>query len=175
MSNFERFYRGYGSFLRAMGFISSIATFGMMVLVVCNVCSRYLLNRPITGTLEITESLLVVVIFLAVGITQYEGGHIRVTLLTRRMSPRMAHAANVLCMLCGALFFAWCAYATWYFAMQSYSFDEHEWGSIVFPLYPIKFVIFAGMVMLAFQFLLDAIAENIIPIKADQEHVPEAM
>jgi TRAP-type C4-dicarboxylate transport system permease small subunit len=175
MSSFKRFYRGYGSLLRAMGFISSISTFAMMVLVVCNVASRYLLNRPITGTLEITESLLVVVIFLSVGITQYDGGHIRVNLLTRRMPPRLARAANVVCMICGALFFSWCAYATWNFAVQSYSFDEHEWGSIVFPLYPVKFVIFAGMVMLAFQFLLDAIAEYQIPIEADREHVPEAM
>ena len=67
MSRFERFYRAYGSLLRAMGFISSIATFAMMLLVVCNVGSRYLLNKPITGTLEITESLLVVVIFLVGG------------------------------------------------------------------------------------------------------------
>jgi TRAP-type C4-dicarboxylate transport system permease small subunit len=175
MSGFERFYRAYGSLLRAMGVVSSLATFAMMVLVVCNVASRYLLNRPITGTLEITESLLVVVIFLSVGITQYDGGHIRVNLLTRRMPPRLQHVANVVCMLCGAAFFSWCAYATWYFAVQSYSFDEHEWGSIVFPLYPVKFIIFAGMVMLAFQFLLDAVAEYKIPIEADHEHIPEAM
>lgn len=175
MSTFERCYRSYGRFLQVMGLISSLATFAMMVLVVCNVASRYLINRPITGTLEITESLLVVVIFLSVGITQYDGGHIRVTLLTRRMSPRFAHVANIICMLCGGAFFAWCAYATWYFALQSYSFDEHEWGSIVFPLYPVKFIIFAGMVMLAIQFLLDAIAEYQIPIAADRDHVPEAL
>jgi TRAP-type mannitol/chloroaromatic compound transport system permease small subunit len=78
-------------------------------------------------------------------------------------------------MLSGAIFFSWCAYATWYFALQSYSFDEHEWGSIVFPLYPVKFVIFAGMVMLAVQFLLDAVAEYRIPIEADRDHVPEAL
>ena len=62
-------------------------------------------------------------------------------------------------MLFGAAIFTWCAYATWYFALQSYSFDENEWGSIVFPLYPVQFVIIAGMVMLGVQCRLDALAE----------------
>jgi TRAP-type mannitol/chloroaromatic compound transport system permease small subunit len=73
------------------------------------------------------------------------------------------------------LFFTWCAYATWLFAVQSWSFNEHEWGTIVFPLYPMKFVVFAGISLLAFQFLLDAIAETFMPIKADDEHAMEGL
>jgi TRAP-type C4-dicarboxylate transport system permease small subunit len=173
MSTFERFYRGYGAVLRAFGVVSELATFAMMLLVVANIIGRYLFNSPVTGTLEITESLLVIIIFLSVAMTQYDGGHIRVTILTRRFSPRWSRAATVFAMICGAVFFAWCAYAAWRYAVQSWSFDEHERGTIVFPLYPIKFVIFIGISMLAFQFLLDAIAETFMPIKADDEHAME--
>jgi TRAP-type C4-dicarboxylate transport system permease small subunit len=175
MSAFQRLYWAYGLLLRGLGMISAVATFVMMVLVVTNVAGRYLLNRPLTGTLEFTESLLVIIIFLSVALTQYDGGHIRVTLLTRRLPKTWAHALTVASMLCGAAFFAWCAYAAWIYAVQSYSFNEHEWGEVVFPLWPMKFVVFFGIALLAIQFLLDAIAETMMPIAADDETAMEQL
>jgi TRAP-type C4-dicarboxylate transport system permease small subunit len=175
MSAFERLYRGYGHLLRGFGVVASIATFVMMVLVVANVGGRYLLNAPLTGTLEFTESLLVLIIFLSLALTQYDGGHIRVTLATRRLPKPWARALTVICMLCGAAFFAWCAYAAWKFAYQSWSFDEQEWGTVVFPLWPVKFIVFLGILLLAVQFLLDAIAETMIPIAADDERAMESI
>ncbi len=169
MSAFRRLYRAYGRLLRGFGLISAVSTFVMMVLVVLNVAGRYLFNKPLTGTLEFTESLLVLIIFLSVALTQYDGGHIRVTLLTRRLPKPLARALSIFCMICGAAFFGWCAYAAWVFAAQSYSFNEQEWGTVVFPLWPMKFVVFIGIVLLAVQFVLDAIAETMMPIAADDE------
>lgn len=173
MSAFQRLYRAYGRLLRACGAVSALATFAMMTLVVTNILGRYLLNKPLDGALEFTESLLVLIIFLSLALTQYDGGHIRVTLLTRRLPANWGHAANIFCMLSGAAFFGWCAYAAWRFAAQSYSFNEQEWGTIVFPLWPVKFVVFAGLLMLAIQFVLDAVAETVMPIKADDERAME--
>jgi TRAP-type C4-dicarboxylate transport system permease small subunit len=173
MSALQRLYEAYGRLLRACGLISAVATFVMMVLVVANVAGRYLFNKPLTGTLEFTESLLVLIIFLSLALTQYDGGHIRVTLLTRRLPKRYARALTVGCMLAGAAFFTWCAYAAWVFAAQAHSFNEQEWGTVVFPLWPVKFVVFIGIAMLAIQFLLDAIAETMMPIAADDESAME--
>jgi TRAP-type C4-dicarboxylate transport system permease small subunit len=175
MPAFQRLYRAYGRLLRGFGMISAISTFVMMLLVVANILGRYLFNAPLAGTLEFTESLLVLVIFLSLALTQYDGGHIRVTLLTRRLTRGAARAANVFCMLLGALFFAWCAYAAWRFAYQSFSFREQEWGTVVFPLYPVKFVVFIGILLLAIQFLLDALAEFVMPIAADDESKMESL
>jgi TRAP-type C4-dicarboxylate transport system permease small subunit len=175
MSTFQGLYRGYGRLLRACGLIAALSTFATMVLVVCNIGGRYIFNKPLTGSLEFTESLLVVIIFLSLALTQYDGGHIRVILLTRRLPKRWAHASDIFCMLAGAAFFGWCAYAAWHFAYQSWSVDEYEWGSVAFPLYPIKFVVFAGILMLAIQFALDAIAETIMPIKADDPRAMEEL
>ncbi len=175
MSAFQRLYRGYGRLLRGFGVIAEVATFVMMLLVVANVVGRYLFNTPLTGTLEFTESLLVIIIFLSVGLTQYDGGHIRVNLVTRRLPKRLARGLSVMAMLCGCAFFTWCAYAAWIYAMQSYSFGEQEWGEVVFPLWPMKFVVFFGIVLLAFQFLLDAIAETIMPVAADDANAMEQL
>ncbi len=173
MNAFQRVYRVYGRLLRGFGLISEVATFVMMVLVVANVLGRYLFNKPLTGTLEFTESLLVLIIFLSVALTQYDGGHIRVNLITRRLPRTYARALTVIAMLCGAAFFTWCGYAAWIFAAQSYSFNEQEWGEVVFPLWPMKFVVFFGIALLAIQFLLDAVAETMMPIAADDERSME--
>jgi TRAP-type C4-dicarboxylate transport system permease small subunit len=127
------------------------------------VAGRYLFNAPVTGTLEVTESLLVIVILMALALTQFQGGHIRVTLLTRRMPPTLARLASIFALLLGAAFFAWCSYASWNFAYQSYTVNEAEWGSITFPLYPIKFIVFFGIILLAIQFVLDLIVEIVAP------------
>jgi len=154
---FQRLRRAYGRLLHAFGLVSAVATFMMLLLVAANVIGRYLFNAPITGAFEITESLLVVGIMLGLALTQYHDGHIRVTILTRRMPPSRARYARIFALIIGAVFFAWCAYASWRFAYQSYSFNEQEWGTITFPLYPFKFVVFLGVVLLALQFALDAI------------------
>ena len=175
MSAFRCLYRGYGRLLRGFGLISSAATFLLMLLVVANIIGRYLFNKPLTGTLEFTESLLVLVIFCSVALTQYDGGHIRVNLVTRRLPRRVARGLTVFAMLSGCAFFTWCAYAAWIFAAQAYSFNEREWGEVVFPLWPMKFVVFIGISMLALQFLLDAIAETIMPIAADDDRAMESI
>lgn len=173
MSAFQRLYRGYGRLLRGVGLISSAATLLTMALVVANIIGRYLFNKPVVGTLEFTESLLVLIIFCSVALTQYEGGHIRVNLITRRLPPSVQRIFTVIAMLAGCAFFTWCSYAGWRFAVEAYSFNEQEWGEIVFPLWPMKFVVFFGLATLALQFLLDAIAETMMPIAADDERAME--
>lgn len=173
MFAFQRLYRGYGRLLRAFGYVAEVAIFVIMLLVVANVIGRYLFNTPVPGSLEFTECLLVVVIFLSVALTQYDGGHIRVNLVTRRLPKWAARVLSVLSMLCGCAFFTWCSYAAWIYAFQSYSFGEREWGEVVFPLWPFKFVVFFGIALLALQFLLDAIAETVMPIAADDERAME--
>ncbi len=173
MTRIQRLRLAYGRLLHALGLVSAISTFIMMVLVVGNVIGRYLLNAPITGAFEFTESLLVVIVMLGLALTQYHGGHIRVTMLTRRMPPAWERRAKICSLLISAVFFAWCAYATWKYAYQSYSFQEQEWGSITFPLYPFKFVVFLGVVLLAVQFALDAISEIAAPPSADEPSAVE--
>lgn len=175
MTGIQRLRQAYGRLLHALGLIAAISTFLMMVLVVANVIGRYLFNAPITGAFEFTESLLVVAIMLGLALTQYHGGHIRVTILTRRMPLPWARLAKIGSLIISVAFFVWCAYASWKFAYQSYSFNEQEWGSITFPLYPFKFVVFLGVVLLAVQFVLDAISEIAKPPSADQAAAVEVL
>ncbi|WP_162901352.1 TRAP transporter small permease [Breoghania sp. L-A4] len=171
MSSFDQLWRGYGTVLRICGLAAGYITFAMMVLVVANAVSRFLFNAPVSGAFEITESMLTVLIFLSLALTQYEGGHIRVVLITQRLAPPLRRAARLFALIAGALFFGWCAVAAWGYAMQSLAINEQQWGAVRYPLYPVKFVVFAGLGLLAVQFALGAVREALG--RAGDEEVTE--
>ncbi len=154
-----------GAFRKALYYftlVAAAAAFITMLLVVANSLMRKGLNSPLEGTVEITRALLIVLIFFAIGYTQQQQGHIRVSLLTRHFSQTIQNGLNVFAMVVGCLFFAWASLATWNFAMESFVIGEQEWGSIRFPLYPIKFVVSIGLILLSIQFFLDAIKEVLV-------------
>lgn len=154
---YERLYRSFGRFLTWLGVLAGLITFAVMWLVVANSLMRKIFNQPIQGTYEITESALVLMVFLALAYTQYQRGHIRVTLVTRHLPMTLQHWLYVAGLTVGFLFFAWCGYAAYLDAHQAYVVGEQEWGLIRFPLWPIKFCLFGGIVLISLQYLLDAI------------------
>ena len=71
-----------------LGSVAALLIFVMMALTVADVFGRYLLNRPIPGAFEVTEISLAIVIFVALPLVTLENGHIIVSLITERISPR---------------------------------------------------------------------------------------
>jgi len=165
---FERLYNGYGRFLRSLGVVAGLITFGIMWLIVANSLMRKVFNHPIQGTYEITESCLVLLVFLSIAYTQSRRGHIRVTLVTRHLPMSIQHKLYIAVLFSASLFFAWCSYAAWGDALRSYRLDEQEWGLIRFPLWPVKGALFVGVVLLSLQYLLDAIRHGFVV----QEQLP---
>lgn len=162
MLMFERIWRGYGIFLKACGYVAGFTTFAMMLLVIANAFTRFFFNAPVAGAFELTESMLTVLIFLSLALTQYEGGHINVVLLTQQLPKPLQKAARLFALGLGAVFFAWCTNAGWGYAMKSFAINEQQWGAIRYPLYPIKFMVFFGLMLLAIQFALGFLRELLI-------------
>ena len=103
MSAFIRLQKAYGVYLHWCGVTAGYVTFAMMLLVVTNVAARYTLNLSVPGTLEFTESMLTVLIFLSLALTQYEGGHIQVVLFTKSLPPTLRRVVMVFALLLGVL------------------------------------------------------------------------
>jgi TRAP-type C4-dicarboxylate transport system permease small subunit len=61
-------------------YIGSIALGLLMFLTVADVLGRYLFNRPVSGTFELTEMLMVPIVFLALGLAQHHNEHIALDL-----------------------------------------------------------------------------------------------
>jgi TRAP-type transport system small permease protein len=65
---------------RLLAHIGSIGLALLMFLTVADVFGRYLLNRPVTGTFELTEMSMVLIVFLALGLAQHHNEHISLDL-----------------------------------------------------------------------------------------------
>ncbi|MFC1534521.1 TRAP transporter small permease [Thermodesulfobacteriota bacterium] len=66
--------------------ISGTTLFLMMSLTAVDVCGRYLFRHAIMGTNELTEMMMVIIIFLALSDTASSGGHITVEVVTSKLS-----------------------------------------------------------------------------------------
>ena len=175
-SAFLRFYGVYGRVMQALAIVAGAALFLLMWLVIANALARKFLNAPITGTLEIVEAVMPIVILLPMAFTQMRRGHVRVMLLMDRMSPQVRRAVHVGALVIGCLLFAWIAWATWGYAARAWLINQRAPGMLRFPLAPSKFAIALGVGLLAFQFLLDAakvgfIGDDTAP--ADAHRIPE--
>ncbi|HET9489315.1 MAG TPA: TRAP transporter small permease [Methylomirabilota bacterium] len=91
-----------------LGIAASILLMALMLLTVVDVMGRYVLNRPLAGAFEVTELLLVVLIFAGLPLVSYADGHVTMDFIdrllpaaTRRPLERGVHvvSATVLALL----------------------------------------------------------------------------
>ena len=78
----------------------------MMLLTVADVLMRYCFRSPIPGATELTELMLVIIVFFALADTHTVKGHIAVDLFVTRLAPRTrAVVALIISSLSLGLFF----------------------------------------------------------------------
>jgi len=135
--------------------IAPILLVGMMFLVVCDVGGRYLFNRPVHGALEITEFIMVGLVFLTLAHTQAIKGHIQVELLIGLMSRRKKLVLDLVTYVLGTVIFALITWQGWVSFMDSWGIREKTDGLIPFPVYPAKFVVPLGCFLLTLRFIAD--------------------
>ncbi len=66
---------------RIAGLTAALAIFLMMLLIVADVFLRAALSKPILGATEITEQMMVAVVFLGFGWSALQGKHLKVDLI----------------------------------------------------------------------------------------------
>src|SRR3989304_9915617 len=97
---------------RVASYIAMVTVGGMMLLTVTDVFMRYVFTRPITGSTEMIEFMMVILI---VGIvpTAMENRHIRVDILIERLTPKgqaVLDAMTLLAGLCLVAIMGWRAF-----------------------------------------------------------------
>lgn len=78
-----------GSWLdRVLGAAAAVLLFGLMMLTTADVISRYLFNWPLRGAFEITELLLLTLIFAGLPLASRAGEHVTLDFIDRVLAPR---------------------------------------------------------------------------------------
>jgi TRAP-type C4-dicarboxylate transport system permease small subunit len=131
----------------------SVALAIMMLLTFIDVVGRYLFSLPFTGTVEMTELLMGLMIYLGIGLTTHDRGHIRVDLLVTRLSPR---GQATLELITGAIALAFVALIVWQLWLRAQvNFDKNDMTQIwEWPVWPVAFTMAAGSLFLLSSMIL---------------------
>ena len=127
--------------------IAAVALGLIAVVTFCDVIARKVFNSGFTFTVEMTEMLMALIVFLGVGLVTHQRGHIVVDVLTLRLSERsrvwLGLVTNVLS-LGFVLLMVWRLWIQAAF-ITSKGDTTPIWNV---PLWPIAYVIAAGSVFL---------------------------
>lgn len=138
--------------------VSLAFIFLVMFLITADILGRSLFNSPVPGTYNITESLMVFIVFLAMANTEARRQNIRIQVFTNHFSPVVQKILNIIVCLSGAFFCGLIVWRTWPVAVESWSIREYMTGQVSLPLYPSKFMVPIGMFLLMVQFLADFVS-----------------
>lgn len=143
-------------------FLLLLGTLGMIIsmfLGFADVVGTKFFGWPVPGTMEITESTMVLIVFGALAFTQAQRGHIRVEIFYTDRGPRTKAFMDAVTHLVAIAFFALVTWQGFSEALYSLQINESTMGSIRFPLFPARLLLVTGCALLLVQLALDLIQD----------------
>ena len=133
--------------IEACGIIGVVILLAMMMMTVADVIMRYFFRQPIIGSMEISVTLMVCVVFLGIGWCALNDGHISVEIITGKLSKRgqaLLNGFDNIVTLVLALIITWRSF------MEALSVKDMEVTSPILgiPRYPFVFVTSFGFFLL---------------------------
>ena len=133
--------------------LAGITLLWLTFMTVIDVLMRHIFFSPIPGASEATELLLPWIVFLAMAFTLRVGGHVRVTLLTGRLSGRLRLCCEEFDCLIGLFFFGVLTYCGWFTFLESFRMDEFMLATIKLPWWAGKFSLPLGLFFMELRYL----------------------
>ena len=142
--------------IRYVDRVTWVVLFIMMIMTRTDVFLRKFSNLSILGTVELTELLMIIVVFCSLAECQVHDGHIKVDLVLKRFSPRVQSLFDVFTQSICFLLFSLMTWAIW-----RHAGSMKEWGEVTvdlaLPVYPFIYVAVAGCALLALVLLVKAL------------------
>jgi TRAP-type C4-dicarboxylate transport system permease small subunit len=139
-------FESFGRFLRFIALIGGIVLVLLMFYTVADVVLRYAFNRPFSGSLEMTEFAMVVIVFLGIAYCGWVGGHVAVDILQRPLEhPKLRFIPAILTLISAALFAA-VAYQS---AAEALGAMNRTSNMLRWPHYPFQLIVAFGSALFA--------------------------
>ncbi len=145
------------------GAVGCVMLLGMMFLTFFDVFGRFALNKPIIGSYEITELMMVLLVTFGIAYCALKKGHIRVDIVMQFISQKANQWFNIFAYLFSTIFFVFVAWQGWNNAWNQVSSDSVS-VILMIPNYPFGFLLVAGagfVTLVFFRDFLNSIAEVI--------------
>lgn len=118
-----------------------------------------LFNQPLPGSLEVTESTMVLIVFGGLAYAQIRQRHLRVELAYLHAGPKLRSVMDIVASLSGLVFFGLLTWQAWNEVVFSYQIGESTSGLVRFPLLPARIAVVAGAGLFIAQLCLDLLRD----------------
>lgn len=125
--------------------IAATLTLLLAVSITSDAVARFVTHRSLPGMVELSETLLVALVFLALGYCAHEGAHISLTLVTDAIPGRAAAWVRAAAFTFVIVFLVWMLWATSVRAFDSFLTGEYKFGLAEWPLWPARTAIVVGL------------------------------
>lgn len=125
---------------------------GMMLLLVADIIARSL-NRPLQGMAELSVFVMMIVIYLGLARCEQQHEHVGLEIVVNVLPAAAKRATVIFANILAVATIALLLYAVFLNAIDSYLDNESIHGTTEFHIWPIKFLMVAGL----FFFLVQAI------------------
>ena len=136
---------------RIGAYLSALAMLVIVALISVEIGARSLFSSSTLIADEYSGYLMVAVVMLGLSYTFAEGGHIRINILTSRLSDSSAQILDILVSLAALLMFAFFLYHSVLMVYDSFSYDMRADSISETPVYIPQIMIVLGFTFLTLQ------------------------
>lgn len=129
------------------GYLSGLCIFLIMTLIMSQVIGR-LFGFIVPSVEDFSGYSLAAATFLGLAYTFHEGGHIRVNLAIKFLSPKARKIQEFAILVAAVLLCGFMSYYTIHLVWESYVFEEVSYGYIPIPIWMPQVPVALGVVML---------------------------
>ena len=120
--------------------IAMVVLIGMMLLTVVDVGGRYLINKPILGSMEVTEVMMVCLAFIGLVWCTMKNVHIKLDLLTGYIPPKVRTINDTIFFALGMVLFSLMSWQNFLMAKTNW-IAGHSSAVINIPKFPFYLVV----------------------------------
>ena len=131
-----------------MAILAALGVVALVVTITTEVIARGIFGRSIPGALELSESLLVWIIFLGLAYGEANATHVRMTLVTDRLPFKVAQVLRGVGYTLTTIVIGWMTYSTGTRAVNSLLQNEIRQGLLQWSLWPARVVLCVGLAVL---------------------------
>jgi len=151
------------------GHLQAGIIFFLMVMLLVEVLTRYILRSPLSIAEEMGGYLLVAITFMGLAYTWKEKGHVRVSLLISRLPHKFAHLLRFITLILAPLFTIPLIKACYDLISDSLLFESRSGSWLRTPLAYPQTILLIGAIMLFLQLVAEIIKATIAMGKSEEK------
>jgi TRAP-type C4-dicarboxylate transport system permease small subunit len=120
-----------------------------------DVVLRYIFNAPLPEMFQLTEFMMVAVVYLAIAYVQQLKDHIKIEIVTQWLPQKAQDALDLFGSLVGLVIFTIITWQSGRLAWEAWETQDYTMGIVQFPLWPAKTILPIGVGLFCLRLLLD--------------------